>query len=92
MMSILDTEIEVRIPVGNEDSKTITLTALFDDSEPWFWGVEINGRKYNKQDLATWFREEVLSVLVYEVTKDDIVTGTHLVKQFIDDDLKPIEY
>ena len=82
-MNILDTEIQVEIPVGDEDIKTITLTALFDDSEPWFWGVEINGRKYNKQDLATWFREEVLSVLVYEVTKDDIVT---------DDDLKPIEY
>ena len=38
-MNILDTEIQVEIPVGDEDIKTITLTALFDDSEPWFWGV-----------------------------------------------------
>tara|TARA_Y100000310_G_C20624642_1_gene785169 strand:- start:1249 stop:1503 length:255 start_codon:yes stop_codon:yes gene_type:complete len=77
-MNILDTEIQVEIPVGSEDSKTITLTALFDDSEPWFWGVEINGRKYNKQDLATWFKSEILSNLVYDMTRDDIVTDNCL--------------
>ena len=74
-MNILDTEIQVEIPVGNEDSKIITLTALFDDSEPWFWVVEINGRKYNKQDLAIWFKSEILSNLVYEMTRDDMVTN-----------------
>lgn len=74
-MNILDTEIQVEIPVGNDDVKIITLTALFDDTEPWFWGVEINGRKYNKQDLAIWFKSEILSNLVYEMTRDDMVTN-----------------
>ena len=77
-MNILDTEIQVEIPVGNDDVKIITLTALFDDTEPWFWGVEINGRKYNKQDLATWFKSEILSNLVYDMTRDDIVTDNCL--------------
>jgi hypothetical protein len=74
MSNSLDTEIEVEIPVGEEDVKLVTVTALFDEDEPWFWGVEINGRKYNKLDLAVWFREEILSELVYEMTKDDIIT------------------
>ncbi len=74
-MSILNTEIQVEIPVGNEDVKLMTVTAIFDDSEPWFWGVEIKGRKYNKLDLAVWFREEILSCLVYDMTRDDIVTN-----------------
>ena len=75
MNSIFDTDVEVEIPIGDEDSKTMTITAVFDEDEPWFWGVEINGKTFDKHDLAFWFRDEVVANLPYKMDEDEKITN-----------------
>ena len=66
---------EIKIPLINENGETIKVieaVAIFDQDEPWFWGVEIDGKFFHKQNIKDWFRDEIVEAIPYDMKNDTI--------------------